>query len=341
MAKNIDPSKIGKKGGKARAEALTPEQRSEIARKGAAARWGQGVSEDMPKAICGGTNPLKIGNIELPCYVLDNEARVLTQRGLQQAIGMGEGGGAKRMLSFVGGLGGNPSKINHLAVRISTPIQFVPPKGGKAAHGYEAEMLVDLCEAVLEARREGRLNHQQQGIAAACEVLVEGLSRVGIIALVDEATGYEKVRKRFALAEILDQYLDDNINRWTKTFPDEFYEHFFRLKGWDYNRLKPGDIKPAEVGKFTRDEVYRRLHPGIVQELERNNPPVVPGRRRHKHHQWLTREIGHPALEKHLAMIITVMRLSKDWLQFEANLQQAIPKMSDTGFFGFIADPED
>lgn len=32
----------GLKGGKARAEKLTPEQRSEIARKAAAARWGRG-----------------------------------------------------------------------------------------------------------------------------------------------------------------------------------------------------------------------------------------------------------------------------------------------------------
>ena len=33
----------GKKGGKARARSLTPEQRKEIARKAAAARWGEKI----------------------------------------------------------------------------------------------------------------------------------------------------------------------------------------------------------------------------------------------------------------------------------------------------------
>jgi hypothetical protein len=36
-----DRQKGGKRGGKARARALTPEQRSEIAKKAAAARWGK------------------------------------------------------------------------------------------------------------------------------------------------------------------------------------------------------------------------------------------------------------------------------------------------------------
>jgi hypothetical protein len=337
----MDPSSLGKKGGRARAKALSPEQRSAIARNAAATRWSRDMDESIPKAVCGGDNPLRIGPVEIPCFVLNDkaESRVLTQRGLQQAIGMGEGGGAKRMTSFVASLGGNPSKINELAVRINAPIIFQPPTGGKPAHGYEATILSDLCKAVLEARREGRLNHQQHGIAQTCEVLLEGFAHVGIVALVDEATGYQYIRKRLALAEILDRYLDDRLNVWTKTFPDEFYEQLFRLKGWDYTQLKAGDIKPHEVGTFTKDEVYRRLHPGIVMELERNNPCVVPGRRQYKHHQWLTREVGHPALKQHVTVVIALMKVSKDWLHFMDNLQTAMPiSMSDTAYFDFIRD---
>ncbi len=38
----VNPAaEMGRKGGKARAEAMTPEQRTEIARKGAATRWNK------------------------------------------------------------------------------------------------------------------------------------------------------------------------------------------------------------------------------------------------------------------------------------------------------------
>ncbi len=167
---------------------------------------------------------------------------------------------------------------------------------------------------------------------------MRGLANVAIIALVDEATGYEKLRKRQALAEVLDRYLSDKLNPWTKTFPDAYYENLFRLKGWDYKTLSPGDGKPAEVGKITREVVYRRLHPGIVEELDRQNPQVVPGRRLYKHHQWLSDEIGHPALREHLAKIVTVMQLSDGWIEFERNLGKVLPMRDEQSYFDEFFD---
>jgi len=53
-----------------------------------------------------------------------------------------------------------------------------------------------LCETVLQARKDGKLQSQQMHIAEQCEILVRGFARVGIIALVDEATGYQDYRSR-------------------------------------------------------------------------------------------------------------------------------------------------
>lgn len=167
------------------------------------------------------------------------------------------------------------------------------------------------------------------------------LRRRGGGALVDEATGYEKLRNRIKLADILDRYIDDKLNPWTKTFPDDYYTNLFRLRGLDHSKLRPGDGKPAEIGKLTRRIVYRRLTPGLVQELEKQNPYVVPGRRIYKHHQRLTTEIGHPALREHLATVITAMKLSKSWTQFERNLNQVLPMPGDQAFFDeFFEDEE-
>jgi hypothetical protein len=338
------------KGGIERASRLTPEERSEIARKAASSRWQMDNEErNLPRALCGGKRPLRIGNVEIPCYVLeegavpeDEDRRVITVGGLQAAIGMATGGGATRLVSFAMLIADNPSMAQDLSARLSSPIEFTMPTGG-VAKGYSALLLGQLCDAILEARKQGRLSIvRYKAIGEAAEAVMRGLANVAIVALVDEATGYQYLRPRLALAEILDKYLSDKLNGWTKTFPDDYYTNLFRLKRWDYADLKAGDQKPLEVGRITRDIVYRRLHPGLVRELERNNPYISPGRRAHKHHQWLTEEIGHPALREHLAKIITTMQLSRDWIDFERNLTIVLPMDGDQAFFDeFFKDDDE
>src|SRR5882724_6932193 len=79
----------GLKGGKARANALTPEERSEIAREGAAARWSKKKDKKDSIHILKATHEgiLEIGSVEIPCAVLDTGQRVLTQSGFMRAIG--------------------------------------------------------------------------------------------------------------------------------------------------------------------------------------------------------------------------------------------------------------
>jgi len=332
-------SEAGKRGGQARARKLPPEVRAEIARKAAASRWATKEVDELPKALCGGKEPLRLGKLEIPCYVLEDgifdrveDRRVITASGLQQAIGMTASGGSPRLAAFAPSIAPNSTASRDLSSRLESPIEFVLPSGG-FAKGYSALLLADLCDVILEARRTGILTERYAHIAAAAEVVMRGLANVAIVALIDEATGYQFIRRRLALAEILDRYIDDKLNPWTKTFPDEYYVEVFRILGLDYHNLRPGDGKPSEVGAFTRDYVYRRLAPGIVSELERSNPYVVPGRRMYKHHQWLTQEIGHPALREHLAKFITVLKLSPTRLDFERNLNVILPLPGDQKFF--------
>ena len=105
---------------------------------------------------------------------------------------------------------------------------FVTPTGGRA-YGYEATVLVELCEAILAARAAGVLQPQQKNIAQKCEIIVRGLARVGIVALVDEATGFQEVRKRDALHKILEAYIAPELMPWTRRFPPSFYKEMFRV----------------------------------------------------------------------------------------------------------------
>ncbi len=323
------------RGGLARAEALTPAERSEIARRGALARHSGAIK----KATHGSPDhPLKIGDIEIPCYVLEDGTRVLSQRGLQTGIGMSIGGGSKvgeqRVAVFIESLGQKGADIKDLPARLRNPIRFTIPGGGRAAYGYEATVLADMCDAILSARQKGGiLQPQQAHIAEQCEILVRGFARVGIIALVDEATGYQRDRARDALAKILEDFIAKELQPYVPTFPSDFYEEMFRLRGIEY---PTGSVKrPQYFGMLTNDIVYKRLAPGVLDELKRVTPKNEAGRPKHKFFQRLTSNMGYPKLRERLGSIVTMMKLSADWHDFMEKLDRLHPKLIRDGQLSF------
>jgi len=274
--------------------------------------------------------PLKIGDIPIPCYVLEDETRVLSQRGLQTGIGMSISGGSageQRLPRFIDSIADKGIDIKGLTARIRAPIKFVPPGGGTVAYGYEATILADICDAVLAARKAGGiLQKQQEHIADQCEILLRGFARVGIIAMVDEVTGYQYLRARRSLEQILDKFLRKELGRWAKRFPDAFYEQMFRLRGWDYTKFSIA--RPPVVGKYTLDLVYARIAPGVLKELLEREPKDEKGRRKHHLHRWFTDDIGHPELAKHIFAVETLMRANTSWDRFYRSMQRALPKQN-------------
>jgi len=115
-------------------------------------------------------------------------------------------------------------------------------------------ILYEVCQVYLEAKDAGALLPNQLAIAVKCEVLVRGLAHTGIIALVDEATGYQKDRDRDELQRFLALYLSEERLRWAKMFPDEYYRQLFRLQGWQDSPLSVK--RPKLVGVITNRLVY-------------------------------------------------------------------------------------
>lgn len=287
------------------------------------------IKDSVKRASHGSNdNPLRIGELEIPCYVLEDGTRVLSGRGMQTALGLGQRSGAL-LKGFLGRKNIQPFINTDIKNSLLHPIRFVRPgRGGKLAVGFEATVLADICDAMLDARKLGDLTPKEQLIADQCEMLTRAFAKVGIIALVDEATGYQEIRDRQALQAILDKYLSKEFAAWAKRFPDSFYKEMFRLKGWEWN---PSSVKrPGVVGKYTTDIVYERLAPGIREELEKKNPKNDKGRRKVKHHQFLTDEIGHPALAQHLYAVIGFMRANDNWDSFKKMLDLAFPKRNST-----------
>lgn len=276
---------------------------------------------------------LTLGELEIPCFVLEDGTRVLSQRGIQKSLNMSSGGrgpNAHRMTTFVGQFDGKGAPDKDLVMRISNPIYFRTPKS-LLAHGFEATLLVDICDAILAARNTAPLLKQQAHIAERAELLVRAFARVGIIALVDEATGYQEVRDRDALHRILEMYISPELLPWAKRFPDEFYHHIFRLRKWPTS--PPTEKRPGFVGKLTNFLIYEKLPHGVLTELKERNPTVKPGRRKYRHHQYLTDDVGNPHLTRQLVAVITLMRISKSWTGFMGHFAEAFPTEGTQQYF--------
>lgn len=316
-------------GGKARADALTAEQRADIAKKAAEARWS------LPRAICGAPDrPLRIGAAEIPCYILEDETRVLVQSGMITALGLSHGGsgsrGGDRLSKFTHQQRLKSFMDNEILERTENPLKF-QLVNGTIAYGYDATLLAKICFAVLDAAKEpGLLQKQQDHIIKQAELLIRGFAIVGITALVDEATGYQGIRDRNALNSILNKFLLKELAAWAKRFPDEFYKQIFRLRGWEWRGMNIN--RPSCVGRYTNDLVYERLAPGILEELKRRMPKTEAGASKGKLQQLLTENVGHPALQAHLAGLMALQRVSPDkgWDQFHRMVERAYPKFNVT-----------
>jgi hypothetical protein len=207
---------------------------------------------------------------------------------------------------------------------LERPIRFARPGGGgKSVVGYEATILVDICAAVLSAQEKGALSGASLPIAKRCEVLTEAFATAGIIALVDQATGYDEIRDRHALQNILGKYIRSDLAEWAKRFPGEFYEQMFRLRCWQYRPLSVE--RPEAVGQLTVDIVYARLAPGILAELQGLTQLNDLRRRKRKFYQGLI-DVGHTALGQHVSNVTFLMKAAPHWDWFYEALQRSAPR---------------
>jgi hypothetical protein len=226
------------------------------------------MSSKQPRASH--TGRVSIGKWELHAFNLDNGVRLFDRESFETVLGIrrGESPGVQ-----FGRISEHPLMKDHAFARsagvFERPIRFKTIEGVVTV-GYDSEELIGLCRFLLKARELGTLrNLKELRYAQAAESLVVSLANVGLAALIDEATGFQKDRDRRALQALLDKYLKKEFAAWAKKFPDEFYQEMFRLKGWQWQGMSIN--RPQVVGYYTREIVYARLAPGIVEELERRN----------------------------------------------------------------------
>lgn len=278
---------------------------------------------------------LNIGNedkgiVEIPCAVLENNKRIISQTGLFSAFNRPRKGEKRQdgLPSIIGAKNLLPYVTDEVIEKLK-PIHFYHTNGTNAV-GYDAELIPLICELYLKAEDDGATVSSQDKIVIQAKIIIRSLAKVGITALIDEATGYQYDREKDELQKLLSKYISEDFLKWQSKFPRKFYQEVFRLHKWKYD---PFSLKrPGYLGKFTNDYVYKQLPPGALEKMKKLNPKNEKGNRSRKHHQHLTEDIGLPHLDKHLMKLITVMELSEGIDDFKNNFNKVFKKVYQTSF---------
>lgn len=271
------------------------------------------------KVLCDGELHIA-DNIILPCYVLEDGTRVISARQIVLALKMvdedkQQNMSGTRMARYMSQESLKPFIDKHLRGGHLEPIICL--NKSVKINGYLATDLVDLCALFLDARDNIKLSQRQQIIAKQCDILMRSFAKVGIIALVDEATGYQYEREHNELQKILVAYVSEEVLKWQLTFTDEFYKEVFRL--WDIPFIpKYIRTKPSFIGTITKEYIYDALPQGVVDKIKQQTGKTENGNWKYKWHQSLTPNVGREHLLKQIHEVTALMSISKNKKEFFA-----------------------
>lgn len=281
------------------------------------------------RAIAGAKDtPLILGEQSIECYVLEDGTRVFSGNGLQKALQFPQSAGGSALVSMLNTGLLSEKLTDDIKNKLISRKEFIRPgAGGKLSttYGYDATLLIDICNLLIECRELGILTPKQEEYARTAQIIISSVAKVGIIGLIDEATGYQHEREKDELQKLLRKYIAEELLPWQKRFPDIFYKELFRLNGWDYTL---GNIKkrPGVIGTWTNKLIYEQLPKGVLENLKDKTPKSEAGNTLARYHQSLTPDIGEPHLTAQINKVITLFQLSDNmkhmWQQFNKLLER-------------------
>ncbi len=263
---------------------------------------------------------LKIGSQTIPVAVLDNKERVVSIRGMANILGVKGGGAywkekkenpdAEMLPEFISAKNIESYAEERRHELISGTLTYTALNGQEAV-GIKAEVIPKICDIWIKALSDKVLTKKQEDVAKQSRILLGAFAEVGITALIDEATGFQKDKDEYQ--KILARYIATELQPWLKAFGEDYYYQIYRLKGWDWNRYTV-DRKnhPWAVANITNRIVYEKLPVGIIEALDQLTPKNANGNRAERLHQHLTPEEGRTHLLKHLGAVVNIMEQHKD-----------------------------
>ncbi|MEO8910465.1 MAG: P63C domain-containing protein [Gemmatimonadaceae bacterium] len=332
------------KGGIARSDALSAGEKKMISRKASLGRW----EKDTPRSTHEGE--FLLGDMRVSAAVLPNRQRIITQATFLRALGRSRS--PKAGTGVFSTVDGTPfflqaevlkPFISEELLMSTTPVFFIDKSGTKSV-GYDARILPNVADVYLRyrdalAEQGKRVPAQYKAIVKTCDGLVRFLAQKGIVALVDQATGFTDQIEREVVSRLLDEWLTDELKPYAPTFPVSWFKEVCRVRGITF---RPDMRLPRYFGKIVNDLVWDRLAPGVRQMLDQRTPVGTNGRRRTKKFQWLTDNHGKDALLLHIGRQENMLGDfgDKEWDAFYFKLNKRMPPYQPLPLLESITDEQ-
>ena len=298
-------------------------------------------NDNLPKASHMGDLPLN--GFTLTAAVVNGD-RLFSERSLATAFGI-KGGGAYWSRKKIDNSAVLPEYLSanylkdyitiELRKKLDSAENYISLSGVRS-RGVDVTILADICDVYITAKKAldkaGKINENLNLISENAYGMLKAFSKVGIIALVDEATGYQKVREKTALQQFLEKFLLEEKGKLIQTYPDDFFEAIFNMKGYTWLNVNNGK-KPQWIGHIINDVVYSRIAPKVLDMLREKSPVLnKKGYRKSKFTQWIDPTYGHTKLKEHLNFVTLLAKASGyNWASFKILLDKSLPKFNSDG----------
>ena len=326
------------KGGAARMHKLSRAERSALASQAAKARWNKQENQQLteqastevsradsiPEARYPGV--LNLAGVEIPVYVLSDGQRVISRIAATKVLTDSK----TRQADLESYLRVESLKpflhIDSVRARMVTFRLKEVEMLKQEVMGLPSDLFIEICQAYVSALNASAdaesgvsLTDRQKEIAVKAGMFLGACAKVGLDALIDEATGYQYLRPEDALAIKLKLYLEEEMRKWEKTFPDELWVQFGRLTNWK------GAVhqRPKYWGKLVMELIYEYLDPDVAQWL-RDNAPKPIGKL--SYHRWMTEQYGLKKLIEHIWKVIGVASTCERMDELQHKMEQLYGK---------------
>ena len=329
------------KGGAARMRKLSRAERQALASQAAKARWtktdekrltdlasmqvsrANDEQKELPTAKYPGV--LNIAGTEIPVYVLSDGQRVIARVAATEVLSGIKRGGDLESYIKANSLKGFIDKDSIISRLVSFRLSDVAMLD-QDSKGLPSDLFIEICQGYVAALQASDnpdsgvvLTERQNEIAIRASMFLSACAKVGLDALIDEATGYQHLRPDDALAIKLKLYLEEEMRKWEKTFPDQLWEQFGRLTNWK-GRLHQ---RPKYWGQLVMKLIYEYLDPDVAQWLRDNAPKPMRGQ---NYHQWLSSQYGLRKLIEHIWKVVGIASTCSDIDELKTKMEELYGK---------------
>jgi P63C domain len=216
---------------------------------------------------------LKINSVDLECYILNDNSRILGKNKLEKALGL-DSKSENSLFDFISNIARFSSVSEEIMLVLQTPISFqifLEDETEKTLLGFNSSVLIALCNCIVKAKIAGFLAVNQLKTAKVAEKVLKGLENKLLHNLIDEASGFTFFKEN-AKEQFKNYFLkinNDHAFEWVVTFTDSFYEDLFVFMESSWEDLR---YNPSKMADFMYSLIFLRIDDKILDDLRTTKP---------------------------------------------------------------------